>query len=186
MFYAIVNSEVYAYSISEWEGWLKLSHKSVADTRVNALLMVVLVISMSGSIAYASNSIQPDMSKMSVELISELESQNEIEVIIQFSNEQDSSVWQSLESMGIEMISEMSVLHGGLIVGTASEISRLSTFSIVQHMELNVPIEHFYLPGDQNDTESMMHETVRWVNASLAWHRAIIGTDGVLKNRKQR
>ncbi|GIS29549.1 MAG: hypothetical protein Ct9H90mP1_2770 [Methanobacteriota archaeon] len=43
-------------------------------------------------------------------------------------------------------------------------------------MEANVPIEHFYLPGDQDDYESMMHETVRWVNASLGgkgnyWNR---------------
>ena len=53
---------------------------------------------------------------MSSELISELESMDEIEVIIQFTSKQDSSVWQSLESMGIEMISEMSTLNGGLIV----------------------------------------------------------------------
>ena len=149
--------------------------------RLNALFMVVLVASMSGSLAYTNISTNPDMSKMSNELISELDSSEELEVIIQFTGEQDSSVWKSLESLGIEMISEMSVLNGGLIIGTATEISRLSTFSIVKHMELNVPIEHFYLPGDQHDTESMMHETVRWVNASLAWHRAIIGTDGVLK-----
>ncbi|MGB1533252.1 MAG: hypothetical protein ACPG9G_00800, partial [Candidatus Thalassarchaeaceae archaeon] len=143
--------------------------------------MVVLIASMSGSIAYANNSNQPDTSKMSYELISALDSTDEIEVIIQFTEEQDSSVWQSFETMGIQMISELSVLHGGLIVGKPTDVSQLSTFSIVKHMELNVPIEHFYLPGDQNNTESMMHETVRWVNASLAWHRAIIGTDGVLK-----
>ena len=127
--------------------------------RFNALVMVALIASMSGSIAYTSNNTHPDMSKMSNELISELDSSEEIEVIIQFTGKQDSTVWRSLESMGIELISEMSVLNGGLIVGTATEISRLSAFSIVEHMELNVPIEHFYLPGDQNDTESMMHET---------------------------
>ena len=142
------------------------------NMRLNAVLMVVLIASMSGSIAYANNSNQPDTSKMSYELISALDSTDEIEVIIQFTEEQDSSVWQSFETMGIQMISELSVLHGGLIVGKPTDISQLSTFSIVKHMELNVPIEHFYLPGDQNNTESMMHETVRWVNASLAWHRA--------------
>ena len=169
------------YTLVPDRSLLKPSRKFVVDIRFYALLMVALMVSMSGSIAYASNSIQPDFSKMSNELISELESQDELEVIIQFTSEQDNSVWQSLESMGIEMISEMSTLHGGLIVGKSMEISRLSTFSIVQHMELNVPIEHFYLPGNQDDTESMMHETVTWVNASQAWHRAIIGTDGVLK-----
>ncbi|MGB1569266.1 MAG: hypothetical protein ACPHFS_05200, partial [Candidatus Thalassarchaeaceae archaeon] len=60
---------------------------------------------MSGSIAYANNSNQPDTSKMSYELISALDSSDEIEVIIQFTEEQDSSVWQSFETMGIQMIS---------------------------------------------------------------------------------
>ena len=145
-------------TLAQDRSFVKLNQKSVAGMRLNALLMVVLIASMSGSIAYASNSNLPDTSKMSDELVSELESVDEIEVIIQFTGEQDSSVWQSLETMGIEMISEMSVLNGGLIVGKSTDISRLSTFSIVQHMELNVPIEHFYLPGDQNDTEAMMHD----------------------------
>ena len=52
--------------------------------RFNALFMVVLIASMSGSIAYTSNNTHPDMSKMSNELISKLDSSEEIEVIIQF------------------------------------------------------------------------------------------------------
>ena len=149
--------------------------------RFIALLMVTLVASMSGSLAYTNHNSSVDVSKMSDELISKLDTQDEIEVIVQLTKNPNDIVWNTLESTGIKLISEMSVLHGGLIVGTPSEMSRLSTFSMVKHMELNVPIEHFYLPGDQDDKESMMHETVRWVNASLAWHRAIIGTDGILK-----
>ena len=149
--------------------------------RFIALLMVTLVASMSGSLAYTNHNSSVDVSKMSDELISKLNTQDEIEVIVQLTKNPNDIVWNTLESTGIKLISEMSVLHGGLIVGTPSEMSRLSTFSMVKHMELNVPIEHFYLPGDQDDKESMMHETVRWVNASLAWHRAIIGTDGILK-----
>ena len=109
-------------------GLLKSNHYPDRNMRLNALFMVVLVASMSGSIAYTNISTHPDLSKMSNELISELDSSEELEVIIQFTGEQDGSVWESLESMGIEMISEMSVLNGGLIVGTATEISRLSTF----------------------------------------------------------
>ena len=106
-------------TLTQKRGSVELNQKSVVGMRLNALLMVVLIASMTGSIAYASNSIQPDTSKMSKELVSELESVDEIEVIIQFTSEQDISVWQSLETMGIEMISEMSVLNGGLIVGKA-------------------------------------------------------------------
>ena len=149
--------------------------------RFTALLLVTLVASMSGSLAYTNHNSSVDVSKMSSELVSKLDSQDQIEVIVQLTNKPTDADWNRLESTGIKLISEMSVLHGGLIAGTPSEMTRLSTFSIVKHMELNVPIEHFYLPGDQDDKESMMHETVRWVNASLAWHRAIIGTDGILK-----
>ena len=82
-------------------GLLKFNYYSDPNMRFNALLMVALIASMSGSIAYTSNSVQIDKSKMSNELISELDSLEEIEVIIQFTEEQDSSVWESLESLGI-------------------------------------------------------------------------------------
>ena len=82
-------------TLAQNRSFAKLNQKSVAGMRLNALLMVVLIASMSGSIAYASNSTLPDISKMSDELVSELESVDEIEVIIQFTSEQDSSVWQS-------------------------------------------------------------------------------------------
>ena len=118
---------------------------------------------------------------MTEELISDLHSEGQIEAIIQFHDSPTEGVWRAIRSTGVEVISELTVLHGGLVGGTSSEISKLSSLSIVKHMEANVEIEHFYLPGDQSDTESMMHETVTWVNASLAWHRAIIDTNGVLK-----
>ena len=149
--------------------------------RVTAVLMVALVASMSGSLAATSQSQAIDTSKMTEELISDLHSEGQIEAIIQFHDIPTEGVWRAIRSTGIEVISELTVLHGGLVVGTSSEISKLSSLSVIKHMEANVEIEHFYLPGDQSDTESMMHETVTWVNASLAWHRAIIDTNGVLK-----
>ena len=149
--------------------------------RVTAVLMVALVASMSGSLAATSQLQAIDTSKMTEELISDLHSEGQIEAIIQFHDIPTEGVWRAIRSTGIEVISELTVLHGGLVVGTSSEISKLSSLSVIKHMEANVEIEHFYLPGDQSDTESMMHETVTWVNASLAWHRAIIDTNGVLK-----
>ena len=145
------------------------------------LLLVVLIISAPGSIGVIEQSQTINTSKMSSELLSELDSEENIEAIVQFHKSPGDFTWDSVESIGIEVISKMSVLHGGLITGSSEEIEELSTRSFVRHIEANVPIEHFYLPGDQDDYESMMHETVRWVNASLAWHRAIIGTDGVVK-----
>jgi|TARA_A100001037_G_C15142407_1_gene634478 subtilisin family serine protease len=149
--------------------------------RYAPLLLVVLIISAPGSIGVIEQSQTIDTSKMSSELLSTLDSEESIEAIVQFHDSPGDFTWESVESIGIEVISKMSVLHGGLITGSGEEIAELSTRSFVSHIEANVQIEHFYLPGDQDDYESMMHETVRWVNASLAWHRAIIGTDGVLK-----
>ena len=149
--------------------------------RVAAVVLVALVASMSGSLAVTSQPNTIDTTKMSEELISELGGEGQIETIVQFHKPPTEGVWRAIRSIGIDVISEMSVLHGGLVSGTSSEISKLSSLSVVKHMEANLLIEHFYLPGNQNDTESMMHETVTWVNASLAWHRAIIDTDGVLK-----
>ena len=102
--------------------------------RFIALLMVTLVASMSGSLAYTNHNSSVDVSKMSDELISKLDTQDEIEVIVQLTKNPNDIVWNTLESTGIKLISEMSVLHGGLIVGTPSEMSRLSTFSMVKHM----------------------------------------------------
>ena len=149
--------------------------------RYAPLLLVVLIVSAPGSIGVIEQSQTIDTSKMSSELLSTLDSEERIEAIVQFHDSPGDFTWEIVESIGIEVISKMSVLHGGLITGSGEEIAELSTRAFVSHIEANVPIEHFYLPGDQSDHESMMHETVRWVNASLAWHRAIIGTDGVLK-----
>ena len=149
--------------------------------RVTAFVLVALVASMSGSLAVTSQPQQVDTSKMTEELISQLDNEGQIEAIIQFHDRPTEGVWRAIRSMGIEVISQLKVLHGGLVSGDSTEISRLSGLSVVKHMEANLQIEHFYLPGDQNDVESMMHETVTWVNASLAWHRAIIDTEGVLK-----
>ena len=149
--------------------------------RVTAFVLVALVASMSGSLAVTSQPQQVDTSKMTEELISQLDNEGQIEAIIQFYDKPTEGVWRAIRSMGVEVISQLTVLHGGLVVGDSTKISRLSGLSVVKHMEANLQIEHFYLPGDQNNAESMMHETVTWVNASLAWHRAIIDTEGVLK-----
>tara|TARA_Y100000589_G_scaffold237632_1_gene225018 strand:- start:10367 stop:12817 length:2451 start_codon:yes stop_codon:yes gene_type:complete len=149
--------------------------------RVTAFVLVALVASMSGSLAVTSQPQQVDTSKMTEELISQLDNEGQIEAIIQFYDKPTEGVWRAIRSMGVEVISQLTVLHGGLVVGDSTKISRLSGLSVVKHMEANLQIEHFYLPGDQNNAESMMHETVTWVNASLAWHRAIIDTEGALK-----
>ena len=61
--------------------------------RFTALLMVTLVASMSGSLAYTNHNSSVDVSKMSDELISKLDTQDEIEVIVQLTKNPNDIVW---------------------------------------------------------------------------------------------
>ena len=146
-----------------------------------SLLLVALMLGTSISSTVTADPTTPDYSKMTSELIHELSNSDRIEAIIQFDQDAEGDLWRAIESTGAEIIGEMDVLDGGLISATSASIAEISRFSFVRHMEANLLIEHFFLPGDQNDVESMMHETVNVVNASLAWHRVIIGTDGIVK-----
>ena len=119
--------------------------------RATAVFLTALVVSLSGSLAVSSQSDQADTSKMSTELVSRLNSSDEIEVIIQFTRPPDQNIWNSIQLTGITVESELSVLYGALIKGNVEQISKISQYPFVKHLEANVPIEHFYLPGDQND-----------------------------------
>ena len=73
--------------------------------RVTALVLVALVASMSGSLAVTSQPQHVDISKMTEELISQLDNEGEIEAIIQFHDRPTEGVWRAIRSMGIEVIS---------------------------------------------------------------------------------
>ena len=148
--------------------------------RVSISLVVLLALTVL-STSVTANQSSADETKMSKELIEELSEAGDLEVIVQFNGPSSARLWQALESMGAEVLGELSVLDGGLISASPISLAKISRLSIVEHMELNIPLEYFFLPGDQDDVESMMHETIHVVNASMAWHRVIIGTDGVIK-----
>ena len=148
--------------------------------RVSFSLVVLLALTVL-STSVTANQSSADETKMSKELVEELSETGDIEVIVQFNGPSSARLWQALESMGAEVLGELSVLDGGLISASPISLAKISRLSIVEHMELNIPLEYFFLPGDQDDVESMMHETIHVVNASMAWHRVIIGTDGVIK-----
>ena len=151
--------------------------RPVAMRTVSSSLALLMVLTLVSTSVTASN-LHADESKMSSELIDELSKSGDIEAIIQFNQKSSENIWEAVGSSGVQVLGEMSVIEGGLVSGSAEELSKLSRFSFIKHMESNIMLEHFFLPGDQNDAESMMHETVHVVNASLAWHRVIIGTDG--------
>ncbi len=146
-----------------------------------SLSLVALMLFAALSTSATADQFPADETKMSIELIEDLSKTGNLEVIVQFEQPSSERHWGAVESTGAELLDELSVLHGGLISASPSSIAKLSRFNFVKHLELNVPLEYFFLPGDQEDAESMMHETVHVVNASMAWHRVIIGTDGAIK-----
>lgn len=122
---------------------------------------------------------------MSTELISALEESIDgqsgdelIEVIFQFKSPITESQWERIDRFDLEVLGTTDVINGGLVAGKSEDILRFSSMVGLFHLELNVPIEHYYLPGNSSDVGAMMQETVHVVNVSNAWHRAIIDIDG--------
>ena len=104
--------------------------------RVTALVMVALIASMSGSLAVTSEPNDADITKMSEELISELSSEGRIEAIVQFYLQPNEGVWNLVSSTGVDVLAQTSVLHGALVRGTSTELSELSSLSMVKHLSL--------------------------------------------------
>ena len=146
-----------------------------------SLLLVALMLRTSISFTVTADPTAPDRSKMTSELIDELSKPDRIEAIIQFDQGAENDLWRAIESTGAELIGEMEVLDGGLISATPTPLPRYPDSASSDTWKQTF-FSSTFLARDQNNVESMMHETVNVVNASLAWHRAIIGTDGIVKD----
>ena len=150
--------------------------------RVLLPLMLTLVLIVPAAGAMHTQDLNPAgrTAVMDTALIEALENEEGemIEFITQFNSEFDADMKASVEALGFEIRGEMRVLEGGLFAGNADAIRHLSQFEDVFFMELNRPIEHFYLPGDPMNMSAYMHETVHVVNSSQSWHRAIVDRDG--------
>ena len=67
--------------------------------------------------------------------------------------------------------------------GTVSDVRKLSNWDRVEYLELDKPLEFFYLPSEwggdpSTDAGIMMHETTHVVTATDSWSRAIISPSG--------
>ena len=102
--------------------------------RLTAVLLTTLVVSLSGSLAVSNSPHGPDTSKMSKEIISMFNEAERIEAIVQFFQEPTDEEWSAFRLIDLELISEMSVLHGGLVSGSPMEISELSRLPFVKHI----------------------------------------------------
>ena len=87
-----------------------------------------------------------------------------------------------LASLGFEVVGHAPLVDGGLAIGSAVDVRHLSNWYRVEYLELDKPLDFFYLPsswgGEPTDPGIMMHETTHVVGATDAWARAIILPSG--------
>ena len=105
-----------------------------------SISLAVLILLGSISTSATATQFPADETKMSKELIEELSGTGDLEVIVQFNGPSSARLWQALESMGAEVLGELSVLDGGLISASPISLAKISRLSIVEHMELNIPL----------------------------------------------
>ena len=134
-----------------------------------------------------ADSVNPlgDERKMNDDLRTELHEANDgdvIPVIFQLNSPVTDSDKAALDNMGLTLLGEAPLVDGGLVEGTAQDVRHFSMWHRVEYLELDKPLDFFYLPpewgGDPTQPGIMMHETTHVVGATDAWTRAIIQPNG--------
>ena len=159
--------------------------------RASILTAIILQMLMFGAIASpladSVNSIG-DASKMNQDLVAEISASNEDEilpVIYQLNSQVTDSDRAYFESLGATILGDAPLVDGGLIEASVSTIRKISTWDRVEYLELDKPLDFFYLPqewgGTQTDPGIMMHETTHVVRATDAWDRVIVTPSGEIQ-----
>mgnify|MGYP001293848653 FL=1 len=127
-----------------------------------------------------------DFTKMNDDLLEELENNDNskvIPVIFQLNSPMTDSDENHLTELGLELLGRAPLVDGGLVEGTIGEVRQLSNWDRIEYLELDKPLEFFYLPSEwggepTTDPGIMMHETTHVVTATDSWSRAIISPTG--------
>ena len=162
---------------------------SVMATPRRALFLSALVLQLLMVGAAASplaDGINPlgDASKMNndlVERLAEADDATTLPVIFQLHSPVTQSDEAYMKDLGLEVLGHAALIDGGLVEGAAVDVRRLSSWERVEYLELDKPLEFFYLPsewGGQPNPGIMMHETTHVVRATDAWDRVIVAPSG--------
>ena len=130
-----------------------------------------------------------DFTKMNDDLIEELETSDDskiVPVIFQLNSPMTESDENRLTDLGFDLIGRAPLVDGGLVEGTISDVRHLSNWDRIEYLELDKPLEFFYLPPEwggepKTDAGIMMHETTHVVTATDSWSRAIISPNGLVE-----
>ena len=162
---------------------------SVMATHRRALFLSALVLQLLMVGAAASplaDDINPlgDASKMNTDLVerlAEVDDATTLPVIFQLNSPVTDSDEAYMKDLGLEVLGHAALIDGGLVEGAAVDVRRLSSWERVEYLELDKPLEFFYLPsewGGQPNPGIMMHETTHVVRATDAWDRVIVTPSG--------
>ena len=151
---------------------------------VSALVLQLLMVGAAAS--PLADGINPlgDASKMNTDLVERLAEADDattLPVIFQLHSPVTHSDEAYMEDLGLEVLGHAPLIDGGLVEGAAVDVRRLSSWERVEYLELDKPLEFFYLPsewGGQPNPGIMMHETTHVVRATDAWDRVIVTPSG--------
>lgn len=151
-----------------------------------AILMLVVLLAMSAAPFAAGGQTYGDVTVMDAALrdaLAEGEAGDVHRVIVQFTSPLGEDVDNVLADHDATVLGTAALVDGHLVEATDMNLRRLSTQHIVRYMELDRPLEFFYLPTEwgglpEGDVGTMMHDTVHVIDAVDAWHRVVVQPDG--------
>ncbi len=160
----------------------------MASTRralvVSAFLLQLLMVGATASPLADTTNPLGDESKMNADLVSALDGADDatvLPVIFQLQSAVTDNDMAFMRNLGFEHLGDAPLVDGGLVEGAAIDVRRLSTWDRVEYLELDKPLDFFYLPsewGGQTNPGIMMHETTHVVRATDAWDRVIVSPSG--------
>ena len=160
----------------------------VSHRRALLLVAVALQLLMVGATASPlAEGVNPlgDESRMNADLVERLASSSDIDVhpvIYQLVSPVTAHDRSYMDSLGLNHLGDAPLVDGGLIEGTSLAVRHLSSWDRVAYLELDKPLDFFYLPsewgGEPFDAGIMMHETTHIVGATDAWTRVIVQPNG--------
>ena len=137
-----------------------------------ALVLQLLMVGATASPLADSTNPLGDATKMNADLVErldEVEDTTILPVIFQLHSPITPHDEAYMADLGLALLGEAPLLDAGLVEGKAIDLRRMSTWDRVEYLELDKPLEFFYLPsewGGQPDPGIMMHETTHVVRAT--------------------
>ena len=100
-----------------------------------------------------TNGLNPlgDFTKMNADLREELEISDDskiLPVIFQLNSPMTSEDEYQLKELGFDLLGFIPLVDGGLVEGTAKDVRHLSNWDRIEYLELDKPLDFFYLPPE--------------------------------------